>query len=131
MTCICKNYFKYEMLIYQWILLIFTRIMLMTSSLHEVYLITNRYFILKKRDHCIINIKLKFYLPILVILTTFVFVPIAFVVDFNKWKMNGELYHWTWSNIAQTVYFSAYFLSLIFFENLMPLTFLAIIKYSV
>jgi hypothetical protein len=56
----CNKYFYYEIIIYQWFITISTGLIFMISPLHEIYLITNRYLILKNRNNWIVKLKLKY-----------------------------------------------------------------------
>lgn len=52
----CNKYFYYEIIIYQWFITISTGLIFMISPLHEIYLITNRYLILKNRNNWIVKL---------------------------------------------------------------------------
>ena len=89
----------------------------MTSSFHEIYLITNRYLTLNNTNNWIVNIKLKYYVAFLILLptilgTTFFY----FLIQINQ--SDNELFYSSWSNLAQTKYFLIY---ITFIENILPL----------
>ena len=123
---ICQIYFRYETIVYTWTIRIGTRIMFMISSFHEIYLITNRYLILKNRNHWIVNINLKYYLPILIIMPTLFIAPLILIISINRSKENSEDYYFSFTNITQTNYFRAYIISSIFIETIFPLVFLIV-----
>lgn len=98
--------------------------MLLMSSIHEMYLITNRYFVLKGKANWISNIKLKYYInyvPFLIIVPIALLCPTVLVISIRRKEVNSELFYWEVTEIGQTNYIRAYFLILIFIKNIIPL----------
>ena len=101
----------------------------MISSLHEIYLITNRLFILKNRNHWVVNIRFIYYIPFLIIIPLAAVIPFSFMFSINKSEKNSELYYWFFSDTIKNSFgFRAYFLVLIFIENILPTIFLLILS---
>ena len=91
----------------------------MTSSFHEIYLITNRYLTLNNTNNWIVNIKLKYYVPFLILFPTILGTPLFFLIQINQ--SNNELFYSSWSNLAQNKYFLIYILFMTVIENILPL----------
>ena len=100
----------------------------MMSSFHEIYLIANRYLILKNRNHWIVNIRLKYYIPFLVILPLFLLAPIFPAISVKESKENTQLFYWAWTIYAQNAYFKFYLGFLAFAETILPLITLIIMN---
>ena len=101
---------------------------LMISSLHEIYLITNRYLILKNRNNWIVKIRLNYYIPILIILPIILVKPFSFIVKIVQYEKSDELYYWTWRDFIKTKYLSFYLCFNIFIQSILPLVILAIMS---
>lgn len=129
-VCIrCKTSNTYEIILYQCFSFISSRIIYLISALHGIYLISNRYLIIKNRNHWIVNIRLIYYIPILIILPCLLIFPVTLVISINKSAENSELFDWTWSSDFETLYFRVYMLFLIIIGNLLPLVILLIMNF--
>lgn len=88
---------------------------------HEIYLITNRYLTAKNKNNWIIKLKLKYYIPILIIFPLAFSLPIYFSFTIKLSNENRELYNWTLSDLSETYAYRAYFLLGVVVENIIPL----------
>ena len=117
----CQIYFRYEIICYRLIYRVSIRIILMISSLQEIYLITNRYFALTNRNNWFVSLRMRFHIPFLVIFPILLGSPYLLMVKIVPSKEYNGLYYWAWTDIAKTNYFIVYFLLVLLFENILPL----------
>lgn len=122
---VCQIYSRYEIIVYEWVIKLSTRYMFMQSSLHEIYLITNRYLTLKNNNNWLIKLKLKYYIPVLVIIPLAFCSPIYLSVMIKPSDEHSELYYWS---VLDNNLIRASLLLLVFFENIVPLIILVIMS---
>ena len=123
----CLAEFKYTKIIYHILHVVCTRLLFVTSSFHEIYLITNRYLTLKNMNNWIVKLKLKYYVPFLVLFPMGLVIPFLIIVSINQSKKNSELYNWT-VNVGDNYLYMIYFMILLLIENILPLTILVIMS---
>ena len=122
---VCQIYSRYEIIVYEWVIKLSVRYMFMQSSLHEIYLITNRYLTLKNNNNWLIKLKLKYYIPVLVIIPLAFCSPIYFSVMIKPSDEHSELYYWS---VLDNNLIPGSLLLLVFFENIIPLIILVIMS---
>lgn len=128
-VCIgCQLYYRYETIVYEWVIKMSIRVMFMTSSLHEIYLISNRYLILGNKVNWIVKLKLIYYIPILVIIPLAFCSPLYFIFSIKRSDQSSELFYWTWSVTTRNYLFRAYNFLIVIIENIIPLTVLIIMS---
>ena len=97
------------------------RFILLASSLHEIYLITNRYMILKNRNNWIINIKVRYYFPTVILVCIMLVIPYFFIFEI-KYEEIYQNYYWVWTDsFMNSKYFKGLIFLLGFTENVVPL----------
>ena len=96
------------------------RFMFIITSLHEIYLITNRYLILKNRNKRINNFKLKYYIPCWISICLILVIPYFFIMDI-RFDEKTQKYYWIWSDITKNKFFRNLIFLLGFTENILPI----------
>ena len=94
---ICQNCLKnlrYQYIFHRWyVISINIRIVFMMSSISEIYLIINRYLIIKNIDNFCHDIKLKYYIFLIIILPILMFIPGYFGVQIDPVEIGSEFYN--------------------------------------
>lgn len=123
----CQMFASYEKIFYQLVITFSVRIMFMISSFHEIYLITNRYLILKNSKNCIVRLRFIYYIPVLVLVTLCSFVPIYFIIEIKPINEESELFYYKF-DLNLNKYFMLYTLFRFFIENIFPFVALTILS---
>ena len=118
---ICSQYLSYEIMLYYWVVIISTRYIFFMSTIHEIYLITNRFLILKNRNNWIVKIMLKYYVSFLILVPLCFYLPTFFVITIKRSKENSDYFNRDLKESSNNIFFRVYFLLLIFFETILPL----------
>lgn len=95
--------------------------MFIMSTIHEIYLITNRYLIINNRNNWIVKLNLNYYIPILIFVPIGLSFPNYFAFSIVQSEENSELYYSTFSNFAQSNYFKAGFVLTLLIMNIFSL----------
>ena len=120
---------SYAYLIHQWfVVLINVRIAFMMSSISEIYLILNRYLILKNIKNCFYDVKLRYYVPF-ICGTILLFMPAYFAINIvpDK-KTHDELYTWNLNDFGNTTIFKLYTIVMLVPEILIPVITLTVMS---
>lgn len=98
----------YWIIFYQWYMVkVNLRTVFAVSSIHEIYMITVRYYIIRGEKKWFLNIKLKFYIPLLLFVPILLSVPSYVAVDIKP-EVTGDLYYWTLSELGNSLLFKVY-----------------------
>lgn len=126
--CDSTNSNTYELLFYQWYVInINTRVILAVSSLHEIYMITERYYAIKGEKKWFLNIKLKFYVPSIFLIPVLVSILIFMAIEIKP-EENGDLYYWTLSEYGESMFFKILSSIIILPESLLLVMILTIMN---
>ena len=102
--CQSTKFNSYGILFYQWFVIkINLRTILMVSSLHEIYMITQRYLIIKGKNNWLLNIKLKFYVLFIFLIPILFSSVFFFSIDLVQEKDGSDLYTWNKSEFGETL----------------------------
>lgn len=116
----------YGVLFYQWYVIKanLTNILII-SSWHEIYSITQRYYKIQNKQSFLVNIKLKYYVPFIILIPVCFYINFYFFLDIQPHN-HGKLYVWKQLN-ENNVILSLFFLIMIFMECILPVILLIII----
>lgn len=131
----CRITSSFTYVVYRWFILINMRVMFSMSSFHEIFLVLNRYMHMKNKNHWLANIKLKYYVPTLVVISFLLIAPFYFT--FEIVRVDGEdLYYSKTTKFGQGTFIKLYTVFLILLRicvmlpTLMIITILCQTKYK-
>lgn len=123
----CLVFSSYEKIFYQVIMTFAVRIMFMVSSFHEIYLIANRYLILKSRNNFIVRLRLIYYVPTLVLVPLGSFAPSFLLIQIQPVNEQSNLFTYSY-DFERYKYFRYYILLRSVIENLLPIVALTVLS---
>ena len=122
----CGNY-EYERQFYAWyIVIINIRIVFTMSSISEIYLILNRYLILKNIRNCFFDVKLRYLVPFIIIVPIVLYLPIYLSIELTS--EGNEIYTNSWTGFGKTSIFKFYTLIILVPEIFIPVFSLIILS---
>ena len=126
--CIECGPFTYQHLFHRWyIIMVNIRILFLMSSISEVYIILNRYLMLKNIRNCLYDVKLSYYLLFIILVPTIIMLPTYSAVEISRIG-ESEFYELNFTNIGKTVYFRIYLLAVIIPDALLPVITLTVMS---
>ena len=124
----CAANRSYEYLFHQfYIITINTRVTSLMSSISEVYLIPNRYLILKNIQNCLFDIKLRYYVPLIILLPLFLLLPVFFSFYITH-EEDTNFYKVELNDFGESLYFKVYLLTTLVPEIFLPVIILTILS---
>ena len=99
----------------------------MVASTHEIFLITQRYLIIKRKNNFLTNIKLRYYVPFIFLAPLLLASSFYMAIQLYPVK-NSHLFYWSRSEFGESLFFKVYSIVTILPESLMLVFTLAVVN---